>query len=152
LLARENALRLFMSDRHSTSAQCGANYRRFLSWRLRMDAWLDGSAATFHAPNRPSTNLGDRYWEDWFAPQPSPNGPATGRLARADLRDIALATLRGLAPDLPLDDLRSGSNGKQLVRVRRRFILNALGAGYTGTRIASFLNVSPSTVSSNRAA
>lgn len=153
-LARENALRLFMSEQASTPVQCSASYQRFLTWRRRMDAWLDGSAAadTFHAPSRPSTDHGDQYWDDWFALQPSPNGPTAGRMARADLRDIAMATLNNLAPDLPLEDLRSGGTGKQLVRVRRRFILHALGAGYAGTKIANFLNVSPSTVSSTRAA
>lgn len=153
-LSRENALRLFAGRGTPGAIRCQASYRRFLAWRVRMDAWLNGDldAAAFHAPARPSTELGDQYWEHWYALRVTPEGVSVGRLARADLRDIAIATLSSIAPDLPLDVLRSGGTGKQLVRIRRHFILRALGAGYPGTRIAGFLNVSPSTVSSTRAA
>lgn len=152
LLTSENALRLFASRDSRTPAQWTRDYRTFMTWRTQMDAWiLNGGDQQFHPPSRPCTEAGDASWADWHA-APAAGKGGDSRLPRADLRDIALASLSVLAPGMPLDDLRAGGAEKQVVRVRRHFILRALAAGYSGRKIAGFLCVSPSTVSSSRAA
>lgn len=152
LLTRENALRLFASRDSDTPAQCARGYRAFMAWRTQMDAWiLNGEAQHFHPPTRPCTAAGDATWQNWHASPPVSTNASTAQ-RRVDLRDLALASLSTLAPGMPLDDLRGGGAGKQVVRVRRHFILRALDAGYSGRKIAGFLSVSPSTVSSTRAA
>jgi hypothetical protein len=154
MLARENALRLFASSDVNSRERCAGEYRAFIQWRMQMDAWIMDSAEelAFHPPSPPSTAAGDSYWQQWFAPASPHERERTRPRSRPDLRDIALASLACLAPAMPLDDFRAGGVGPQLVRVRRHFILRALAAGYSGRKIARFLSVSPSTVSSTRAA
>lgn len=153
LLARESALRLFQSrDCDVPDVDAGA-YRAFMHWRTEMDTWVsdDTGRFDFYRPPRPCTDAGDDHWQRWFAPYLAHEIDRIRTPPRADMRDIAVASITALAPGMPLDDLRSGRVGVHIVRVRRHFILRALAAGYSGRKIAGFLCVSPSTVSSTRA-
>lgn len=153
-LARESALRLFAPRAAAESHSDTAHYRTFMHWRMQMDAWGadDNVRCGYHRPSRPCTGTGDDHWQHSFAPYLAHEAERIRRPARTDMRDIAIASINALTPGMPLDDLRSGRLGVDMVRVRRHFILRALAAGYSGRKIALFLCVSPSTVSSTRAA
>src|SRR5690606_5723346 len=75
--------------------------------------------------------------------------PDAGR--RIDLRDHVVAELEHIAPNLPLELLRSGGRSRPLVRVRNEVIARAITAGYRTGKLAMFLNISPSVVSAVRA-
>jgi REP element-mobilizing transposase RayT len=154
LLARESALGLFRShDRDVPNVDARA-YRAFMHWRTETDKWAsdDTNRFDFYRPVRPCTAAGDDHWQRWFARYVALEIDRVRIPPRVDMRDIALASIAALAPGMELDDLRSGRVGVHIVRVRRHFILRALAAGYSGRKIAGFLCVSPSTVSSTRAA
>jgi DNA-binding NarL/FixJ family response regulator len=58
-----------------------------------------------------------------------------------------VSALVTLAPNMPLDELRSGGRSRPVVNVRRQVIARALNAGFRPHQIARFLNISPTTVS-----
>lgn len=149
----ESALRTFAASNDDSLDECRANYRRFLEWRCALDAQraaeVDG-LRTDKPPERPTTAGGDMHWASTYPTLPIEQPPS--RPPRRDLRDIAEATLRDVAPDMTLDILRSGHRTKVLVAVRRRCILRATAAGHRGGVIARFLGISPATVSKVRTA
>jgi REP element-mobilizing transposase RayT len=147
------ALRLFAPRQAASLAECRATYQRFLEWRCAIDrqraAEAKGMAAK-PAPHPPITAGGDLHWASSYTSVPM--DPLPGRTVRADLRQIALATLLDIAPDMELETLRSGHRSKPIVTVRRLFILRATAAGHRGGTIARFLSIAPTTVSSVRTA
>ena len=149
----EQALRVFSAHTGDTLTRCQANYLLFMDWRRAMDAHRAAEENGFQAglpPDRPGTAGGDTYWDSNFSSIRSLD-EAGGR-PRQDLPEIARGTLSELAPEMELELLRAGYRTKAVVRVRRRFILRALGAGHKGGVIARFLNIAPTTVSSVRTA
>ncbi|HEX2165759.1 MAG TPA: helix-turn-helix domain-containing protein, partial [Longimicrobiales bacterium] len=55
--------------------------------------------------------------------------------------------MRDLDPDMRLADLRSGSSTRRILQVRKKVVVRACAAGYTGRAISRFLGISPNTVS-----
>jgi REP element-mobilizing transposase RayT len=144
--AVENVIRVFARDDSQTLRQCVADYCCYLDWRLRCDAHDASSETEASRPERPCTFGGDRHWLRIHAAAALRLQPEKPR-AKPDLRDLARYTLQETAGSLDLERLRSGDRGKAVVRVRRAFILRARAAGHTGSAIARFLCVSPTTVS-----
>jgi putative transposase len=144
----ENGLRLFASREGQSLNECRDDYCAFLEWRCAMDAHLaacETERPTLR-PEPPCTLGGDMHWHRYYASATLQMTLPPGR-SRPDLRDIARATLDDVAPDMELEQLRSGDRAKAVVRVRRRFILRALEAGHQGWIVARFVGISPSAVS-----
>lgn len=148
----ERALRIFAARNRDTLSKCLANYLLFIQWRRAMDAHrsAEENGVMTDPPVRPSTVGGDTYWDRNYS-SIRVLEEAGGR-SRQDLPDIARGALSELEPEMDLEVLRAGDRTKAVVRVRRRFILQALAAGHRGGVIARFLNVAPTTVSSVRTA
>lgn len=153
-LAIEDALRVFANGSDQLLPKCRRDYVGYVSWRQDMDRYLGAEQDSWVALPRPRSALGgDAFWYRNFST------PLSLRITRAitpppraeDLRDYMRASLQEVAPDLPLDLLRCGGHARALVQVRRQVIARALAAGYTGQKVAAFLNVSPSAVSLVRA-
>lgn len=154
-LAVEDAVRVFAASSDQPLRGCRRDYRRHVRWRLSMDAYLAAEADSWQPiPRSCGSPGGDLHWYRTFS-TPSAMRLSLSRQPSSrttDLRDYVQRVLDDVAPDLPLQLLRCGGRTRDLVRVRRAVIARALGAGYTGSRVALFLNVSPSTVSGVRAA
>ncbi|HSJ05742.1 MAG TPA: transposase [Longimicrobiales bacterium] len=150
-IAVEQALGVFASAYRRGVDECRADYRAYVAWRVELDAFVSagGAARSAQAPAPPLTRAGDLNWSASYADRlgRGTEAMATVRRPRADLRRIALAAIRELAPGLRLTDLRSGSKCIPILRVRRRIIAHALAAGYAGCQIGRYLRVSSSTVS-----
>jgi REP element-mobilizing transposase RayT len=149
----ERGLRVFAARESAPLDQCQADYRRFLEWRCAADAHRASQRDGLESgtlPERPITVGGDVHWVSSYPTLPIEQPPSRPR--RPDLRDIAIATLRDVAPDMELEILRSGHRTKPLVAVRRRFILRASAAGHAGGVIARFLGITPTAVSNVRTA
>lgn len=148
-LAVEDALRLFACHIDDPLSGCAANYRRFLDWRMKMDRWTEGvDPQAFHAPTIPQLAGGDEHWTTAYAP--FIRAEVEGRKVqthRTDLRDLARMAMRQISSDLTLDELLDGGSTRPLVAARRLVIRRAAAAGYSGRTIATFLRVSPATVS-----
>lgn len=150
--AIEDVLRLFGERDAQSLVQCRRDYRAFLEWRCAMDAHLhrvsDGLDSA--APSPPCALGGDAHWTMTYAAAAMRHAPL--RRSPPDLRDLARAIVDECAPGMDMERLRCGDRGKAVVLVRRRFVIRASAAGYPGGVIARFLSVSPSTISSIRAA
>ncbi|HSK19838.1 MAG TPA: transposase [Longimicrobiales bacterium] len=145
------ALWVFAARGEDTLIRCQTNYRLFMDWRRATDAHRAAEENGLHAglpPVRPSTAGGDAHWNSNYSSIRILD--EAGSRPRQDLPEIARGTLSELAPEMELEVLRAGYRTKAVVRVRRRFILRALGAGHRGGVIARFLNIAPTTVSSVR--
>jgi hypothetical protein len=154
-MAMEDALRVFAPLDADGLARCRDNYRRFVNWRLAMDAHVAHAAANaggnFHPPSPPSLLGGDEHWIRAY--EPFVQAEAEGRKRpprRMDLRDIARTVMADVDPAMRLEDLRDGGSTRTLIRVRNAVIVRAAASGYSGRTIARFLSVSPATVSSIR--
>jgi REP element-mobilizing transposase RayT len=148
--AVERGVRVFARCSDQTLAECRQDYRAFARWRLAMDQYLEEDADSWlPIPREPLTLGGDLHWQrEWGTVNTlRVAGAELTRARRMDLRDMVAQVLDDVAPDLPLDQLCSGGRSRPLVRVRRQVIARALTAGYQATRLAAFLNVSPSAVS-----
>ncbi|MBR9989670.1 MAG: transposase [Gemmatimonadetes bacterium] len=153
-LAMEDALRIFARRSDDSLLQCSDVYRAFIEWRVLMDARASRPDETddWHAPSPPCVAGGDDHWDRVYAPHA--RGEVERKLTpvrRMDLRDLAIVIMRETDPGLKLDDVRRGASRRAVLHVRRKIIRRATAAGYTGRAISSFLGVSPSTVSRDRA-
>jgi REP element-mobilizing transposase RayT len=149
-MAMEDALRVFAGASEDVLQRCGDNYGAFVQWRMLLDKRAEtlDEASDFHAPAPPCIRGGDEHWDRVYAP--FVRGEAERRLTpprRMDLRDLAMITMRDFDTSMRLDDLRQGGNTRILLAVRRKVILRASAAGYTGRSISRFLGISPATVS-----
>jgi putative transposase len=151
--AMEDSMRVFARQSNDVLSQCRNNYRAFVHWRTLMDAH---AASPEELPSRPPPTPpcvagGDEHWDRVYAP--FVRGEVEGRLTpprRLDLRDLAVIILREFDPAMQLQDLRRGGSTRTLLEVRRKVILRASAAGYTGRAISRFLSISPATVSRTR--
>jgi hypothetical protein len=139
-----SGLRLFAPAEETDLVQCGLNYRAFLNWRVGVDAIAEGRPRV-DVPTRPVTEGGDLYWVGRFGSVCLAERPFRPRLL--DLRDLALAVLREVSPDMNLELLRSGGRTRLLVAVRRQLIVRAKENGHRHRSIARFLRISDVTVS-----
>jgi putative transposase len=146
----EDALRLYARNEGDSMAQCAANYRDFVKWRLLMDQWRNAKIhQSFYPPATPRFHCGDDHWSLAFAPFVQAIAEnRRDRPYRMDLRDLAMAILRDVAADMTVDDLRAGGSSRVEVAARRMIIRRAAAVGHTGKAIAHYLGVSPATVSS----
>jgi REP element-mobilizing transposase RayT len=150
----EDAVRVYATRSDQPIDVCRRHYRRYLQWRMAMDRYLEADGDSWVPLPRPPRSLGgDLHWHRRFGTASALriNRVASPPPRPADLRDHVRRVLDDVAPDLPLDLLRSGGRGHELVRIRRQVIARTLSAGYTGTRVAAFLSVSASSVSAVRA-
>jgi REP element-mobilizing transposase RayT len=153
-IAVEDALRVFAARSSQPIEACARDYRRYVQWRVAMDRYLEAEPDSWVPIPRPPRSIGgDLHWHSRFG---TASALRTCRAAlpaprTVDLRDHVCMVLDDVAPDLPLQQLRDGGRGRQLVRIRRQVIARALVAGYSGSRVAAFLSVSPSSVSAVRA-
>lgn len=149
-LAVEQGVRAFACASEQTSERCRRDYRAFVRWRLAMDQYLDADCDSLHPlPRAPLSIGGDLHWyREYGSTRPlRVAGTAVPETRAMDLRDHVQAALRDLDPDMPIELLRSGGSTRPLVRIRKQVIARALSAGYVGTRVAAFLNISPTSVS-----
>jgi REP element-mobilizing transposase RayT len=150
-LAAEDALRVFASTDSSDRLRCRHDYVAFMEWRAAMDKFIHagGDPRSGAAPVRPLCEAGDRYWthEFGFKARKAVRTAAIPGTTRPDLEKIALRALHELAPDLPLEFLRSDSRSRAIVFVRRHVIARALEIGYGPIQVARYFRLSPSTVS-----
>jgi REP element-mobilizing transposase RayT len=146
-LMTQSALRAFSGQGGDCVEQWCADYAEYVRWRRRVDACSDDldRRASVEA-DRPSTAAGDRFWYEEYGAALAGEPPLRGK--RIDLRDLVKSALAQIAPDMPLDQLRSGGRTRPLVAVRREVILRAVVAGHRTGQIADFLNVSTPVVSS----
>lgn len=112
-------------------------YDRYMRWRDACDRCGPADAR----PPKPSTRYGDEFWVAHYSHM------TRALNSKPDLRDIVLRTLREVAPGMSLDELQLRRGGQKVVEVRRTAIARCVLAGHRGVDIASFLNVSASTVS-----
>jgi len=153
--AVERALRVFARASRDSIAQYRRDYRRYIRWRIAFDAYLDADEDDTRGsvPAEPVAVGGDRHWQEDYGTAATMRiahaEPDAGR--RIDLRDHVVAELEHIAPNLPLELLRSGGRSRPLVRVRNEVIARAITAGYRTGKLAMFLNISPSVVSAVRA-
>jgi REP element-mobilizing transposase RayT len=150
-LASEDALRVFAAVDNRTLSECRDDYEFFLEWRGAMDDFVGqgGDPRSGKAPVRPLCAGGDRYWMREFGYRRRRDEGA--HLENCvptlpDLEKIALRALNDLAPDLPLDILRSSGRSRPLVHVRRHVIARALEIGYRPKQIARYFRLAPGTV------
>lgn len=149
-LAVEQGVRVFARASEQTSGRCRRDYRAFVRWRRAMDQYLNADCDSLHPlPRAPLSIGGDLHWyREYGSARPLRLAGTALPAARAeDLRDHVKTMLRDLEPEMPLELLRSGGSTRPLVLIRTQVIARALSAGYGGTRVAQFLNVSPTTVS-----
>lgn len=149
----ENVLRLYAVADGRTLRECRDDYCAFLDWRCAMDAYLkaDPEELGLGGPRSPATDGGDLHWLRSYAKAVVRHAPGQAR-PRMDLRDLARIAVSDAQNGVTLELLRSGSRSKGVVRIRRRFVLHALDAGFRGQTIARFLSVSPTTISTIRVA
>jgi REP element-mobilizing transposase RayT len=162
VVAADYGLALFGDGASTDAADLPSCYARFEAWRLSLarddglepHRWWEEKALL--ATGRPSTDGGDRHWEDrygWlFQPRPrqsfawQPQEPRP----RADLRDTARAIAAAHGPGLDLEHIRGRAGGPTIVRVRHAIIRQLAADGHRGRDIAAFLRISPSRVSEVR--
>ncbi|HEX6307961.1 MAG TPA: transposase [Longimicrobiales bacterium] len=150
VFAVERGLRIFAQSSEESIVECRRQYRAFVRWRLAMDQYLeDESGAWRPLPRAPLSLGGDLNWHRYYGTASSlrMTGVEQPPERRIDLRDHVRNTLEDIAPDLPLGELCAGGRSRALVRVRNQVIGRARTAGYTTTRLATFLGISPSAVS-----
>jgi REP element-mobilizing transposase RayT len=142
-------LRLFAPAPRANPADVRDNYRAFLEWRVKADAFaLATRRRPVDAPLPPVTAGGDLHWVECFGWSCTPRAEhQRPRPPSLDLRDLALKLLGEVEPELGLDLLRSGQRTRPLIAVRRQFISRAKENGHRHRSIARFLNVSDVTVS-----
>jgi REP element-mobilizing transposase RayT len=148
-IAIADGLRLFGRGQTDSLPQLREDYLAFMRLRwitrqTRAGVEIPGIADSFSRP------AGDLYWSGRYAPlfndraQPRSQERPFGGL---DLRDLAISTAKEIAPDLDMTIVRSRRGGPDYVQVRWRIIERLHVAGFSGIKIARFLNVSPTCVS-----
>lgn len=130
------ALELFADEASGHDAADG--YLRYVKWRDECDQLPEDALR----PPRPRARFGDVYYLQEFAAI-----PVLDWSPEADLRDVVLRSLQGIAPELTVHDLRQPRRGRPFVSIRRQVIAAAVRARYRVRDIANFLNVSDTTVS-----
>jgi REP element-mobilizing transposase RayT len=98
-------------------------------------------------PHSPGVTAGDEFWVANFAVKCLPDSRP-----QSDLGDVVRRTLTAIAPDITLDQIRSGVRTKSVVAARSAAIAQALRAGHRPISVAQFLNTSDTTVSRVRVA
>jgi REP element-mobilizing transposase RayT len=149
-LAVQQAVRVFARASEQPEHDCRKDYRAFVRWRLAMDQYLMDSCDSFHPiPREPLAIGGDLHWHREYGSARSLRMAGAGipAVKRIDLRDHVRIALRDLDPQFPLEMLRSGGSSRPLIAIRRQVIARALSAGYSGSSVADFLNISPASVS-----
>lgn len=150
VFAIERGLRVFAQSSGQPIAECRKDYRAYVRWRLAMDQYIaDESGSWRPLPRAPLSLGGDLHWYRQYGTASNMRvaGVEQPPERPMDLRDHVRATLEDIAPDLPLGQLCAGGRSRALVRVRNQVIGRARTAGYATTRLATFLNISPSAVS-----
>jgi REP element-mobilizing transposase RayT len=154
-IAMEDALRVFAASDVDMLAECRANYKQFVRWRLAMDEHAAQAEANtgghFHPPSPPTLLGGDEHWCQVYEPFVRAEAERV-KVAprRMDLRDIALVVMRDTDSEMRLEDLRNGGSTRALIQVRNAVIRRAVASGYTNRAVARFLSVSPATISAVR--
>ena len=156
-VASDLGLRLFAPSDNASAVDMRASYSAFLEWRIYRDALekaAENEAASPPYRRRPCTVGGDRFWGARFTAQGngatelSCDHDAAPSHRRPDLRDVALGILQHRnAEPADLDFVRSRYGGRRYVELRREIISQATLHGYRGCEIASFLRISPASVS-----
>lgn len=150
-LAVQQALGVFACASDHPADRCRRDYRAFIRWRLAMDRYLTDESNSYHpVPRAPLSMGGDLHWHREYGsarPLRAARAMDLPPVRPVDLRDHVRLSLRDLEPDFPFDLLRSGGATRPLVSLRNRVIARALSAGFAGSSIADFLNISPSSVS-----
>lgn len=159
------AMLMFATGGDRTSNALQSDYLAFESWRRAADRVLGekrgaGVGPTMlDVPAAPPSSSGNANWVRFLSPHRSrrpglSDGQAgdSGRnrsveLDRPDLASIARGVLAESAGRLLEAQVRSRWGGKAYVAARRRIALRAAAAGYTGREIATYLRLSPGTVS-----
>lgn len=149
----ERGLRIFARRSDHRQAQWQRAYQAFVRWRVDFDDYLSDENSWRPAPRPPLSIGGDLHWHREYGSASTLRltGASQPPARIADLRDHLSSLLDEIAPDLPLSQLCSGGRGRPLVSVRNQIIARAISAGYTTTKLATFLNISPSAVSGMRA-
>jgi REP element-mobilizing transposase RayT len=150
------ALQLFGGPNSEASLYL-SDYRDFIAWRLAADAARKESENPTESddskeslpPASPWCLTGDRHWmSEWSSHvDRAAISLAAGSGALIDLHRLAVRTLKQQEPGAPLSLIRSGTQTREVARVRRLVIATALSAGFRNKQIAAFLNTSPSVVS-----
>lgn len=138
------AIELFGESDGRSRAQLHADYLEYYDWAA---AAARAKREGRPPPEKPATAGGDAFWAQRYAAAVARAAPALHVRSRQDLRDMALQVIREFAPNLDLEALQSRSRIPRIVAVRQELICRATIAGYRGTAIASFLNMSESRVS-----
>jgi hypothetical protein len=153
LIAAETALPLFASGESRTALQLRSDYEAYVQWRVETDRALANEERRM-LPTPPSSVWGDRHWMRYFS-APFRNGYSAKTVERSaglssrapDLRDIALAVLAELKPEISIDELRDGTRSRRAAYLRRIMITRMIDAGYRGVQIANYLRIDLSCVS-----
>lgn len=155
------AQQLFATALGRDSEGLVADYQLFLRWRRERDLAQAALSAGEDPPPtipRPNVGHGDEDWvihlspggRDCLEPAAAIDPDGSGGIemrSRTELETIAHAVTatKGVRPDLDL--VRSRWGGPPFVRARHEIIRRASAAGYRGVEIASYLRISPKTVS-----
>ncbi len=153
----EIGLMLFAEKEGLAIEQMRKTYSRWVAWQIEKDR-ADASDAKgedmdpdgYCLEERPRVLAGDAYWSRTFVPLfgcPRANASRGGNAPRQDLTEIANRTLAQLSPRVSVEQLRSASKARPVVRARRAVVQRMGDAGYTGRAIAHYLHISPQCVS-----
>lgn len=127
-----------------------ADYARFIDYwmkRKRLPLGVKYICPEDEWEACPKAPSGDAVWKATFTA-----ASVSGAYIRpTDIRDRAVSILGRLAPDVSLNQLRTGVLVKKMAPVRHELIATLDASGFRGVAIARCLNVSPALVSQVRA-
>ena len=135
------ALEIFASEKNRSHKQLQEDYRRYAEHRVLCRGLAEGDPH----PAGPPMRAGDEAWIERFG-----SGYQQPGRTPIDLRDIVRVVIRDVAPNLPLELLRSRRGGAAISAVREEVVRRATLANHRGVDIATYLNVSEPTVSKIR--
>jgi REP element-mobilizing transposase RayT len=150
----ETGLSLFAPREGLDVSELRQAYRRCLGWRVEKDRRLndpDDIDAASRLPGRPGVRGGNAAWAS-MCDRARARSPDADAEPRPDLTSVANRLLVRLAPEIPLELVRSRCKQPRVVRVRRHMVWEMTDLGYSGKSIARFLRVTPQCVSNIRAA
>ena len=130
-----DVLELFASGVGRTREDLRSDYLAHVEW------WHAARHSAATAVSPPPVNPTTTF------PRAVATGAPSRPLGAMDLRDRALRILRIIDRGCDLDLVRGSYVGPRAARVRHQLIAALLSAGYRGTAIARFLQISPSAVS-----
>lgn len=143
----DHGLRLFASSA-SGVVDFRKDYLRFIRYWMQRPKLPLGAKyllTTEEVAAAPAAEYGNVYWSAEY-------GDVVASIPRfiqptLDARDCVMTALRALAPDLTLEQVRTGGRVKAIGSVRRQLIAMLLTSGHRNGAIARCLNVSTAHVS-----